>query len=274
MKTRTSKKAIWLRSLIILPLLALLIYGFSDKKVIEKPQALQIVKGEIKVVITKDRKVLVVITKDQNVIINNELIDFNSLSDKLIKLTMNEKIKPVLYIEIQGHLNTKYLEEIKNELGKTNLKISTIQANSMFLDENNYKKGTKDYFKGVPFTGDTLAFMNEKSELMFGISSPNDLTSEDVNIIKKGFTEKYKIKQKIGKEPHVITGLKEPSNPNPFSITMSNDSPQNKKNKGYDSITIKLPRNRDRHLNSNDLEKLDEFVKETFYEKDNKTSKK
>jgi len=36
MKTRTSKNAIWLRSLVLLPLLAVLIYGFSSKVTIEK----------------------------------------------------------------------------------------------------------------------------------------------------------------------------------------------------------------------------------------------
>lgn len=36
MKTKTSKHAIWLRSLILLPILAILIYSFSEKTIIEK----------------------------------------------------------------------------------------------------------------------------------------------------------------------------------------------------------------------------------------------
>ena len=36
MKTKTTKRGIWLRSLILLPLLAILLYSFSDTKVIEK----------------------------------------------------------------------------------------------------------------------------------------------------------------------------------------------------------------------------------------------
>lgn len=36
MKTQTTKKGVWLRSLILLPLLAITLYGFSDKVVIEK----------------------------------------------------------------------------------------------------------------------------------------------------------------------------------------------------------------------------------------------
>ncbi|WP_111307658.1 M56 family metallopeptidase [Confluentibacter sediminis] len=41
MKTHTSQQAIWLRSLILLPLLAILIYSFSEKKVVEKPFIVQ-----------------------------------------------------------------------------------------------------------------------------------------------------------------------------------------------------------------------------------------
>lgn len=37
MKTHTSKQKIWLRSLLLLPLIALMLYGFSETKVVEKP---------------------------------------------------------------------------------------------------------------------------------------------------------------------------------------------------------------------------------------------
>src|SRR5690606_18214498 len=36
MKTHTSKRAIWLRSLLLLPLLCVLIYGFSSVKIVQK----------------------------------------------------------------------------------------------------------------------------------------------------------------------------------------------------------------------------------------------
>ncbi|WP_100614152.1 M56 family metallopeptidase [Confluentibacter citreus] len=41
MNTQTSKQAFWLRSLILLPLLALLIYSFSEKQIVEKPFVVQ-----------------------------------------------------------------------------------------------------------------------------------------------------------------------------------------------------------------------------------------
>jgi len=44
MKTHTSKRAIWLRSLLILPLLSVLIYGFSTKEIVKKEIQSEIVK--------------------------------------------------------------------------------------------------------------------------------------------------------------------------------------------------------------------------------------
>jgi bla regulator protein BlaR1 len=214
MKTHTSKQAFWLRSLILLPLLAILIYSFSEKKVIEKPQVFKIFNGEIKVLITKDKKV----------IIDNETIDFNSISNKLIEITKNDKIKPSVYIEIEGHVDNKYLEQIKNELHITNLKISMIRANAMFLNENEYKKSTKDYFKGVQYTADSMTLINEKGQKFIGVSGPKAIMDTTI-------------------------------------------SEQESDNEEYDIITIKLPRNRGQNLNTNDLGKLDEFVKETFYKK-------
>ncbi|SRX53850.1 M56 family metallopeptidase [Aequorivita sp. CIP111184] len=44
MKTHTSKRAIWLRSLLLLPLLSVLIYGFSTKEVVKKEIQSEIVQ--------------------------------------------------------------------------------------------------------------------------------------------------------------------------------------------------------------------------------------
>jgi hypothetical protein len=266
MKTHTTKKALWLRSFILLPLLGILIYSFSEKKVVEKRQVFKIVNGEIKVHITKEKKV----------IIDNETIDFNLLSDILIEFTKNEKIKPLIYIDVEGHLSMEYLDEIKNEMATTNLQISTIRVNSMFLDETNYKKETKAYFKGIPFTGDTMAIKNEKNELIFGISSPNMLSTEEIDIIKKGFSEKYNIKHNKDTEHYSVWGKKDSLNPNPFSLSMTgenNTSSQNIKSKEeYDIITLKVPRNKNHSMSSNDLKSLSDYANE-IYSTENRTGK-
>jgi len=46
MKKQTSTKTIWLRSLLILPLLTLLVYGFSTKKIIQKEVVTEQAKTE------------------------------------------------------------------------------------------------------------------------------------------------------------------------------------------------------------------------------------
>lgn len=159
MKTQTSKNSIWLRSFILLPLLAILIYGFSEKKFLEKKDS--DIDNEIKVFINKEKKVL----------IENKLIDFKNLSEEIIKISnnsiKNNETKPSLFLEIEGHVSVQHLEDIKNEIYKSKLKISMLKANSISLDENEYKKGTKAYFKETQFTADSIQFKNKK-----GISKP------------------------------------------------------------------------------------------------------
>ena len=47
MKTQTSKRAIWLKSLLLLPLIALLLYGFSSTKILEKVVTTKTIKSSI-----------------------------------------------------------------------------------------------------------------------------------------------------------------------------------------------------------------------------------
>src|SRR5690606_30135262 len=94
---------------------------------------------EIKRELQRDKasnEIKIHINKDKKVTIGNETIDFNSLSEKLIELTENLTTKPVLYLEIEGKLDDKYLNKIKNELKKSNLDVSTIKASSIYLEEN------------------------------------------------------------------------------------------------------------------------------------------
>ncbi|MBU3820952.1 M56 family metallopeptidase [Flavobacteriaceae bacterium XHP0103] len=199
MKKHTTKKALWLRSLILLPLLAVLIYSFSEKKVVEKPQIYQIANGETKVHISKDKKVT----------IGKETFDFNSLSEKLIELTKNEEIKPFVYIEVEGHVNSEYLETIKNEILKSNLSVSTIRANSLYFNENTYDE-MKRHFENIQYTADTLTLTKKNGEMIKGISGPQIIAD----------TVKAKLKSKEDVDYDIIT-LKVPRSKN--HVMSSND---------------------------------------------------
>jgi bla regulator protein BlaR1 len=215
MKTHTSKQAFWLRNLILLPLLAILIYSFSEKRVIEKPQGFQKVNNEIKVLISKDNKV----------IIGNETIDFNSISDKLIELTKNEKIKPMVFIHIEGHVGTAYLADITSEVKKSHLNISNITAKSIDLNETDEQYKIFANYYEFTLSADSIVYKNKKGELITGTSGSQSITD----------------------------------------TSKASDT-----NEEFDLITLKLPKSRGRYLNSNDLGKLNDFVKETFYEKNQK----
>src|SRR5690606_16742468 len=134
---------------------------------------------EIKRELQRDKasnEIKIHINKDKKVTIGNETIDFNSLSEKLIELTENLTTKPVLYLEIEGKLDDKYLNKIKNELKKSNLDVSTIKASSIYLEENDadYLKLNK-YLNSLKYAADTIYIKSKDGELIKGTSSPGDM---------------------------------------------------------------------------------------------------
>ncbi|MEM0518235.1 M56 family metallopeptidase [Aequorivita flava] len=92
MKIHTSKRAIWLRSLLILPILSLLIYGFSTKEVLAKV-------SEKNTIITTDtiEDIRIVIDKDSQLTLNGFSVDFEDLKSEINKrnthLTAEQKQK-------------------------------------------------------------------------------------------------------------------------------------------------------------------------------------
>ncbi len=89
MKTKTSKKSIVLRSLLLLPLLALLLYGFSEKKFIERQSTVEI--GIPSVEQTPIAEIIDIrITKKGELLIqDSELIALENLKSHLQKFNTN-----------------------------------------------------------------------------------------------------------------------------------------------------------------------------------------
>ncbi|MDO5968562.1 M56 family metallopeptidase [Flavivirga aquimarina] len=174
MKTKTSKTALWLRSLIILPLLAILIYGFSDKVVIEKEN--------IETNVTNN-KIRIFINKDREVFIENDLVIFNNMSEAITKiknrLIKKHSITPELFIEVEGHVTDEYFKAIVNEIKKTNLKVTEFKSDSLLLN----KEGSIPYFKGTHLTANYIVFKTETGEILEGVSIPKNTTySENENL--------------------------------------------------------------------------------------------
>ncbi|NND78590.1 MAG: M56 family metallopeptidase, partial [Maribacter sp.] len=86
MKTQTSKKSIVLRSLLILPLFALLLFGFSEKKLVEIQSPVEITIPVTEQV-TAVKTIEIRITKKGEILVqNNVLTSLDNLKSKLQKI--------------------------------------------------------------------------------------------------------------------------------------------------------------------------------------------
>ena len=112
MKTQTSKKAILLRSLLLLPLLALMLYGFSETKTIERtnPELQKELKEESEKV-----NELPVGIYDSDAASEKELITFNSLAKKYNTTVIDERVIPLKDLKILESIYRKMSSEQKEK---------------------------------------------------------------------------------------------------------------------------------------------------------------
>ena len=80
MKTHTSKQTIWLKSILILPLIAMTLYGFSETKEIVKQENRQSSKNEI------IQDILIYIDKDNQLSLNQKSVKLENLRDEVNNL--------------------------------------------------------------------------------------------------------------------------------------------------------------------------------------------
>jgi bla regulator protein BlaR1 len=117
MKTQTSKQKMWLRSFLLLPLVALTLYGFSDRNIELKQQLSSIINND------KIQDVIIKIDKNQEIFLNELPIKMQDLSKEINKLNTHltlEQKRKFLYAEIYHHTNTtkelvKFIQETLRE---------------------------------------------------------------------------------------------------------------------------------------------------------------
>ncbi|MFD1616399.1 M56 family metallopeptidase [Gelatiniphilus marinus] len=125
MKTQTSKKAFWLKGLLILPILAILIYGFSEREIVEKEVAS----------IEQQKQNLTTKTKLYNYLVEKRLEEIEKVSKSKKKDSTNYKV-------IQSRINL-----IRNDIDKlleANASIESIEKNTKKLLQkiNSQQKAT------------------------------------------------------------------------------------------------------------------------------------
>ena len=128
MKTQTSKRNIWLRSVLLLPLVALTLYGFSDKKeVIEKNTAYinensEFINQEPAIIIAED--INITILKNGKIIINNNETSVENFKDELYgfnsSLTFEER-EQLVHVMISSESEKLNHDDLKSFLKITDM---------------------------------------------------------------------------------------------------------------------------------------------------------
>ncbi|CAH8285240.1 beta-lactamase regulating signal transducer with metallopeptidase domain [Mariniflexile fucanivorans] len=196
MKTQTSKTTLWVRSLILMPLLAILIYGFSDKKVITQVKTTSEERKPTKInfssnnVLQKDsliRDIYILINKENEIILNNKPTFINRLLEDINMLNPNltdEQKRKFLWANIKHQTNTpkELIESIQNVLLRANI-YSNSNENIEVIIKNNLKTDIPN-LPFMPFDGLTKEDepiykekLNQYKEWL-GVNKPNSTLEE------------------------------------------------------------------------------------------------
>ncbi len=135
MKTQTSKTSFWVRSLLILPLMALLFYGFSDKEVVVKdgvdtPNTIQDTLPDKKLTLHIDGEIIIVNGKATNLkgfvkTMNQTTSDWTSEDFGLHRLE----------IKVADGVKDTFISKI-NEVFKETILAKKIKSNSPYIPLN------------------------------------------------------------------------------------------------------------------------------------------
>ncbi len=125
MKTQTSKRSIWLKSVLLLPILALTLYGFSEKKEVMKPLSNQNLSSD----------------NIQNKTPNNESNVLSLTKKKIYENTKQESFYTV-------SLNYKGLYLVNNQLG--NIEDIENDFKAIAADKNKFKTIVFRYERDTP----------------------------------------------------------------------------------------------------------------------------
>ena len=195
MKTHTSKKAIYLRTLLLLPLMAVLLYGFSETKLIETAPILsdQVIQESFENQIDLTENIQININKKGQLLVQDELVALDDLKNFLSKinahLSTEQKQKVVrsfIYVAAETPKGTiEAVEEILTEYGAATIDIVGT------TDNINQKGATREQV----FQFNTLAKKYNKQPRASRI-----VTAKDLRVLE-GIYGKMSKKQKANAQP-------------------------------------------------------------------------
>lgn len=185
MKKRTSKKAALVRSILILPVFALLLYGFSETKIIERKVGPSITTENYQVS-ERFESITIKINEKQEVLVENEVVQLKFLSSRLLQIINSTNHKKdflqKVQIEAKGNLDIHLLELIKEQITEAGAILEMVTADIIKIED----KYLNEKFKGVGFTvKDSIHIKLENDKIIKGITDRKDLNVSTNQQIKK-----------------------------------------------------------------------------------------
>lgn len=152
MKTNTSKKSFVFRSLLLLPLTALLLFGFSEHRQIERA-------------IAADHIITMDLLRNENVQIENDVVHFNEvaqvLNQKYLSTYNSEKTKVEINIVQAVYLKT--INDWSKEIRTTGIDLIEVFANEVIMEKSEFQEN-------VPLTSSTTR-LNAKQMTVMGVDN-------------------------------------------------------------------------------------------------------
>ncbi|WP_239004436.1 hypothetical protein [Lacinutrix sp. WUR7] len=174
MKTQTSKQTFWLRSLLLLPLLAFLIFSFSTKKQVEKEVQTKVeFSSENSQTTTPELEVQ---KNPFKLSLNRKETNFNNLKDDFKTITGNKKSD--LKIKTSGAIDYEIIKEIMSKT-KDNLNKIILSENAYIQDNTDYSKKTLPTINGITCNGACEVNLSKKGieNLILGTTTNQNIKS-------------------------------------------------------------------------------------------------
>lgn len=144
MKTHTSKKAIYVRTLLLLPLMAVLLYGFSEIKVIETPPIStdQVIQESIANQLDLTEDIKININQTGRLLVQDELVALDELKTFLSKINAHlsteqkqQVVRTIVYVDAETP------KSIINKVDQILTEYGSATINIVGTDDNFNQKG-------------------------------------------------------------------------------------------------------------------------------------
>ncbi len=171
MKTNTSRKSFVLRSLLVLPLTSLLLFGFSEKRQIEKETSI-------------DKIIRLDLLENGSVQLGNEIVQLNELS-KILKqdyLQTFDAKKTKVEINVVQPIHYNIISAVAEEIRTTGVDQINVFANEVIMDKGQFKEN-------IPSTP-TTTMLNANIMTVVGNSTEKGTSQSDLKVYNK-LAKKY-----------------------------------------------------------------------------------